>query len=147
MSSKLKKISLSIATAILCVACQTNDVEKEADTMALTLTGQVWHLTTLAGTPAKLGENKKSVSIEFLAEKNTYRGYAGCNNYSGSYDSAENKLEMGPARATRMFCQNASEQENKLFHALSSVDNYKISAKTLTVTDDLNQVLAVFTSK
>ncbi|WOH36897.1 META domain-containing protein [Thalassotalea fonticola] len=146
MSPQLTKICLTIAASILCVACQTNDVKPEANPMALTLTGQVWQLTSLAGIPAKTGENKKSVNIEFLTEKNTYRGYAGCNNYSGSYDSSGRKLEIGPARATRKFCQNTSEQESKLFNALSAVDNYKIVDKTLTVTNDLNQILAVFTA-
>ncbi|WNC68977.1 META domain-containing protein [Thalassotalea nanhaiensis] len=147
MNSLLKKLSLGITASILCVACQSNDIEKEQETVVHTLTGQVWNLTTLAGVKATLGENNKPVSIEFLTEKNTYRGYGGCNNYSGRYESEEHNLEIGPARATRMFCQKGSEQENKLFNALSAVDNYIISEKTLTVSDDLNQVLAVFTTK
>lgn len=147
MSSLLKNISLCTVASILCVACQSNDIDKDKKTVALMLTGQVWNLTTLAGKPAVVGENAKAVNIEFLIEKNTYRGYAGCNNYSGRYETADNNLEIGPARATRKFCQNTSEQENKLFNALSAVDNYKITDKTLTITDDLNQVLAIFTTK
>ncbi|WNC71910.1 META domain-containing protein [Thalassotalea psychrophila] len=147
MSSLLKKLSLGIVASVLCVACQSNDIEKEQEMVALMLTGQIWNLTTLAGAPAIVGESNKAVSIEFLIESNTYRGYAGCNNYSGRFETADNNLEIGPARATRKFCQNTSEQENKLFNALSSVDNYKIIDKTLTVSDDLNQVLAVFTIK
>ncbi|OUS26567.1 hypothetical protein A9Q98_10390 [Thalassotalea sp. 42_200_T64] len=54
------------------------------------------------------------------------------------------KLELGPARATRKYCAQSSTQETALFQAMAAVSTYSIEAKTFTLKDDLNRVLAVF---
>ncbi|KGJ92177.1 META domain-containing protein [Thalassotalea sp. ND16A] len=143
MTSLIKNIGLSISLLFAAVGCQSQPGADVA-TKQLTLTGQVWQLTTLAGNKAVSGDNNNTVNIEFLAENNTYRGFAGCNNYSGSYMAKAEKLELGPARATRKYCAQSSTQESVLFKAMAAVSTYRIDNKTFTLKDDLNQVLAVF---
>ena len=146
MNLVFKSIGLSIVTVFCLAACQSSNLVTEENT-SLSLAGQVWQLTTLAGKPITLDKNKTSVSIEFSPEEATYSGFAGCNNYRGRYKASEHSIEIAPAMATRKFCQHLSEQERKFFNALHTTDNYNIVEKKLTLIGNSNQILAVFNSK
>ncbi|WP_157726573.1 META domain-containing protein [Thalassotalea crassostreae] len=137
-----KNIIAIITAMTITMGCQNNNAAENEEN--LTLEGHYWVLKTIAGKSAIKGENNKPVSIEFLAENNIYRGFGGCNNYSGSFEKEQNTISFGPARATRKFCQTTMDQESALFEILSKASSYKLSKDTLTVGSDVNQVLAVF---
>ena len=137
-----KNIIAMIAAMAITMGCQNNIATENEEN--LTLEGHFWVLKTIAGKNAIKGENNKPVSIEFLAENNIYRGFGGCNNYSGSFEKELKTISFGPARATRKFCQATMDQESALFDILSKASSYKLTKDTLTVGSDVNQVLAVF---
>ena len=148
MRIKHNILSVFFISIFALLGCQnTEPSQQEKEQMPKTLTGHTWSLQTLTGKDAFLGANNKPLTIEFLDEKLNYRGFGGCNNYSGRYALEDNKIEFGPAMATRKFCEKSMKQETAYFKALSEAATFKIEANTLTISDQLNQVLAIYTTK
>ncbi|MEW6998999.1 META domain-containing protein [Colwelliaceae bacterium BS250] len=149
LPQKLKNAQLKfilpvvVMSSMLLSACQNSMISDES-TEQLTLVGQPWQLITLSGKPAILGESQRPLKIEFLTENNVFRGFAGCNNYSGGFTYTDNSIEFGPAMATRKFCADFSEQENKYLMAISNAKYFQIKNQKLTLTDKTDQVIAVY---
>ncbi len=74
------------------------------------LTGKVWALTELKGTPPLAGVG---ISAEFTADGKV-SGSAGCNRYSGTYTVSGNSITFSsPMATTMMMCdESVMEQEN-----------------------------------
>ena len=65
-------------------------------------------------------------------------GNSGCNTYSGGYETAGEKLKVGPLASTRMFCESPAgvmDQEQQYLTALQNAATFEISADTLTIRD------------
>ncbi len=70
-----------------------------------------------------------------LFEEGTVAGGAGCNNYTGGYETDGGSITIGPLAATRMFCEGAMDQETAYFVLLEQVDSYKVSGNDLTLSN------------
>jgi heat shock protein HslJ len=65
-------------------------------------------------------------------------GHAGCNSYTGSFESGEGTLKVGALASTRMMCAGppgVMEQETKYLGALQSSATYKIEGNMLWIRD------------
>lgn len=145
MPQTIKK--LVVISCILLSACQSNLLTTGSEKAApeqLPLIGQPWQLITLTGKSVSLGESDKPLSIEFLTKNSVFRGFAGCNNYSGSFSYSNNTIEFGPAMATRKYCANFSAQESHYFTAISNAKYFIIKNQQLIITDKIDQVIAVY---
>jgi heat shock protein HslJ len=71
-------------------------------------------------------------------------GFAGCNNFFGSYELDGSSLTFGPMGATRMACPDLETGlEMSVFEALESTRNWKKSDGDLLLLDE-DAVLARF---
>ena len=71
-------------------------------------------------------------------EDGSLTGSAGCNTYSAAYQLDGNKITIGPAATTRMFCGEPAgvmEQETAYLQALGKVTSYQIQGDVLTLLD------------
>ena len=74
-------------------------------------------------------------------------GQAGCNSYTGPFESSNGTLKVGTLASTRKLCQSPSgvmEQETKFLAALQNAATYKIEGNILWIRDagDAAQVIA-----
>lgn len=74
-------------------------------------------------------------------------GHAGCNNYTGPFESGTGTLKVGPLASTRKLCPSppgVMEQEGKYLAALQNAATYKIEGNMLWIRDagDATQVIA-----
>jgi heat shock protein HslJ len=68
-------------------------------------------------------------------EDGTVMGSAGCNGYSGRYETDGGSMTIGPLVSTLMFCEGAMDQETAYLALLGSVDSYKVSGNDLILSD------------
>lgn len=112
------------------------------------LTNTYWKLMTLAGKPATIGAGGKELRLQLMAKDQRFHGFAGCNNYSGSYKvTADNGLELGQAMSTRMACAEGMEQEQAYLAMLPEVGSYTIEGESLRLLDTNGVELARFESR
>ena len=120
-----KNISLLIFTIILVSGCAsdhkkskaTPPVQKTSDT---SLDNSEWLLEDLYGQPRLLGE---PIQLHF-APQGGLTGFAGCNNYSGTYSRTKTgTCLISEVKLTEKTCQPAAlmEQERKLAAQLRKV--------------------------
>ena len=83
-----------------------------------------------------------------MEQDKRFHGFAGCNNYSGSYTvKSDNGLELGQAMSTRMACVEGMEQEQAYLAMLSEVVSYTIEGESLHLLDTNGAELASFESR
>ena len=71
-------------------------------------------------------------------------GSAGCNNYTADYTVDGDSLSIGPAAATRMFCEGLMDQEAAFLAAMQSSSSFKLETDQLQILNDAGQVVADF---
>jgi heat shock protein HslJ len=106
-----------------------------------------WRLVVLgnATVPALPGGRQPSLRLDQAQKRVT--GYAGCNNFFGSYELAGTSLKFGPLAATRRACpEPQSSVETKYLEALAKVRGWKLEAGELLLVAN-SEVLARLTTK
>ncbi|MCC7161504.1 MAG: META domain-containing protein, partial [Anaerolineae bacterium] len=77
------------------------------------------------------------LTLAFGAD-NRVGGNSGCNTFSGTYESGDGKLTIGPLASTLMACPEPAgvmEQEAQYLAALQKAATYEIAGDTLTIRD------------
>ncbi len=101
----------------------------EAERIAFTqsLSEYKWLLTELNGRPiSTLGEIKIQPYIQFGEESNQINGYAGCNQFTGTYTLRPgNAIEFSHMASTLKACPDM-DLETMLFEVLESADEWRI---------------------
>lgn len=95
------------------------------------LTGKVWALTELKGTPPAAGVG---ISAQFSSDGKV-SGSAGCNRYNGTYTISGNSITFSsPMATTMMMCEQAvMEQESAYLQALGEAKTYAVNGDQLTL--------------
>ena len=98
------------------------------------LEGTAWQLKELPGPQsAALGRLTRPVTLRF--ESGRLSGFAGCNNFSGSYALDGDQLKIGPVASTQMACPEPGSSIETAFHkALSGTLRYAVDGDHLTAT-------------
>jgi len=120
------------------------DGESMELTRMTTLTGSMWYLESIAGTPAVDGT---IVTLEFTADGEA-RGNTGCNIYRTQYNASDESITFDTnILTTRRACiaDGAAEQETAFLDALRGANGYNVNGDQLTVTYGDGEVL-VFNS-
>jgi putative lipoprotein len=94
---------------------------------------------TLEGTTWAWDQSLPGQDITALFENGQLSGFAGCNNYRGSYvttsTAGRNMVEIGPLATTRMACEQAiMDLEDKYLTALQSATSYRLEGFALEIT-------------
>ena len=105
------------------------------------LEGTAWKLNEITGPkPASAAGLTRPATLRF--ESGRMSGYAGCNNFSGSYSVEGGGLRVGPVASTQMACQEPGASVERAFHqALTGTLQYSIDGDALTLTSSSGATL------
>lgn len=109
--------------------------------MPAPLEGAAWRLEELPGAQvAALAKLDRPVTVRF--ESGRLSGFAGCNNFSGSYTLAGNQLKIGPVASTQMACPEPASSIETAFHkALSGTLVFAVDGDHLAATTAAGETL------
>jgi heat shock protein HslJ len=79
---------------------------------------------------------EKPITLNFNPEKHAIAGFAGCNQYFGTYTSNKSTVSFQGIGSTRMFCQETMATEMKFLTALEQVESFKIEDDALLLLAD-----------
>lgn len=93
----------------------------------------IWILTALPGQSLPTAEDRKAVTMSFDAGR--VHGFAGCNQFIGSYTLEGDQLVLGPLAGTMMACpEPAMSLEGRFLTSLSSTLAVAVTGDTMTLT-------------
>ena len=131
---------------LLFISCKNETGDKS---IATSLTGVKWRLIELNGEEINYdSHNQDEIHIILDSTNNEIRGFAGCNNFNGSFtykDKGRIKIKENLI-STMMVCPN-SNLEDKFFEVLKTIDNYSISGQALYLNKARMAPLAKFSCK
>jgi heat shock protein HslJ len=103
-----------------------------------------WTLASLGGQPAVLGAGGRPATLLLTDISSRASGFAGCNQFSGSYTLSGSSLSFGPLAMTRMACAQGGELESRYTMALGQVTEWKMTSTGLELRKG-STLLAKFT--
>jgi putative lipoprotein len=120
---------LEAVTLIMLAACHSAPPGGTAP--AASPVGVEWTLSSLGGQPAGKGAGDKPATLLLTDISGRASGFAGCNQFSGTYSLAGNSLTFGPLALTRMACADGSELERRYTMALEQTTDFKVTSQGL----------------
>lgn len=126
---------------ILVAACAPKSRPAASEQADSSLTNTRWKLVALTSLPNGLPALPKDVFIQM--DTGRIKGFGGCNSYFGGYTLKEKSLQFSGVGSTKMFCQETMEVEDKLFKAINSTNQYRITGTKLELLQH-KDVLATF---
>lgn len=133
----------AICIAMLLVSCM-KQAAPPPGAEAAGIEGIQWYLTEVDGSPVSptAGDKQPHMLLDPVEKQAT--GFAGCNNFFGSYELNGSSLTFGPMGATRMACPDLETGlEASVFEALENTREWKIEGGDLLLLE-ANGVLARF---
>jgi heat shock protein HslJ len=138
--------TLSIVASYEIVDAQLHLKNANGDTILLfaaeepiSLTDVTWNLVSYNnGKEAMVSTIIGTEITADFAEEGALTGSAGCNSYTASYETDGEKITIGPAASTRMFCaepEGIMEQESQYLTALENAAVYMIDSSRLEIRD------------
>jgi len=106
--------------------------------------GVEWRLVSIGGTPAGTGASGQPATLRLDETSGRASGYAGCNQFSGSYTLSGSSLSFGPLAMTRMACAQGGELESRYTMALGQATAWKMTSTGLELRKG-STLLAKFT--
>lgn len=92
-----------------------------------------WQLMELGGKAFNHSAEGRSVTLSFDVQNGVISGFAGCNNFRGSFTAAAgNRIRFATIAATKMACSNL-EGETEFLRVLENADNYTIADSILSL--------------
>ncbi len=107
-----------------------------------------WKLESLEGKDySSFKRDGNEVGFTMFADNKRITGYAGCNNFFGTYKvEPGNRIHFSEIGATKMMCPDSDFNENDFLKILGLADNYTIRGNRLELKVGGGEPLAVFTS-
>lgn len=144
-----KAVGYGMAMLLFILLVSFNDSEAGQSMPAVTgIEDAKWQLVELNNEPVSplAGEKRPHILLDSTQKKAT--GFAGCNNFFGSYEIDEDALKFGPVGSTRMACPDLQlNLETAFFNALDQTNRWEIKNDVLFFLDDSDVVLARFTKE
>lgn len=110
-------------------------------TSSPSLTGREWRLVELGGRPAGAGAQDRAATLRL--EDGRASGFAGCNRFSGGYETDGSRLTFSPLAATRMACEQGMQLERDYLAALEATRTFRLTPQGLELLGE-SGVLARF---
>ncbi len=109
--------------------------------------GPKWRLVEVIDAPVSLQPGERRPFIIFDATNRQASGFAGCNNFFGSYELDGSSLKFGLIGANRMFCEGAAgEVEMRFMELLEQTRAWELRDGALFFLDS-SKVLVRFTTE
>jgi heat shock protein HslJ len=103
-----------------------------------------WYLMAVDGAPVSPMANDRQPHMRLDPAQKQATGFAGCNQFFGSYELDGSSLTFGPMGATRMACPDLETGlETSVFEALENTREWKMADGVLLLLDG-DAVLARF---
>ena len=100
--------------------------------------GVEWRPVAIAGEPVPLDSDLR---VRFLADGETH-GFAGCNDFGGSFKRSDSRIVVGPLRTTRRACaDDVMNRESAFLRALQSAASTEASTGELRVVGEGGEIL------
>lgn len=113
----------------------------------LSLQGIRWHLAELEGEAIAQEETSRRPYLEVAVDAETFSGFSGCNNYTGSYTLEGTTVAFGNSASTRKNCDGAMDLEARYLAMLASVATWRMENQQLVVGDSERRALARFVAE
>lgn len=120
---------MEIVTLIVLAACHQASPDTAAP--ASSPVGIEWTLTELGGGPAGHGAGGRPATLLLTDISSLASGFAGCNQFSGTYTLSGTSLTFGPLAMTRMACAAGDELERRYSMVLEQTTALKVTSKGL----------------
>ena len=121
---------------IMLIRVNTDETKKSTE-----LADTYWRLSAIHGTAVVTPEDKRSPYLQFITDGNVAQGYSGCNQFSGNWTIANERIELGPMAMTMMACADSMETETAFMQALEAMDNHRIQGDELRMFQGDTEVL------
>ncbi len=105
-------------------ACAKVATAPKADRPLYTLAGSEWGPKTASGTPEPF--------VQFRS-KGELSGFAGCNNFFGTYELDGTVLTIGPLASTKKMCAQGMDEERDFLQALQNARRIKATHLKLNI--------------
>jgi heat shock protein HslJ len=92
-----------------------------------------WTLVALGEKSDPVGADGKAVTLRLESATSRANGFAGCNNYSGSFELNAGRLAFGPTMSTKIFCESSQGVEDAYLKALAGVSSWELAGGVLTL--------------
>jgi heat shock protein HslJ len=136
-------VGSALCIAMLLLSCMKQETPPPG-AEAAGIEGIQWYLTEVGGAPISPMAGDKQPHMLLDPEEKQATGFAGCNNFFGSYELDGSSLTFGPMGATRMACPDLETGlEASVFHALENTRKWEKAEKELLLLDG-DDVLARF---
>jgi len=147
MDYEMMKRTVVIVCAMLLITLAASCIKRETGNISpavFHIEGPEWRLVEVSGTPVSPLAGEKQPHIIFDPAQKQVTGFAGCNNFFGSYELNGSSLKFGPVGSTRMACPDLQMSlETEVFIALDKTRSWDIRDGVLLLLDD-SEVLARF---
>ena len=117
------------ALCILIMGCATSAADSKPQAELL---NTLWRFTEVAGVPVTTEPDQREPSFVLKFDGERVTGFAGCNQFSGSFTSGPGLLDFGELMSTRMACPQL-DTEQRVFEALAKTTAYTIEGERLTL--------------
>jgi heat shock protein HslJ len=110
----------------------------------LPLEGSVWSLSGIAQNDAVVS-TAVDEKITLAFKDGQAAGFAGCNNYFGSYKLSGDGVTFGPLASTKKACEgDPGQREMEFLTALGRVTSFRIERNQLTLLDSDKKMVMLF---
>jgi heat shock protein HslJ len=133
---------MAVLTLVALAACQPSNPYPAGP--AGSPVGVEWKLVELNGQPAGIGANGQPATLMLSKDGSKASGYAGCNQYSGSFTLVDDALIFGPLAVTRMACARGDQPERTYTMALEQTTGFAMTSDGLELRKG-STLLAKFT--
>ncbi|MCC6840298.1 MAG: META domain-containing protein [Flavobacteriales bacterium] len=129
------KLQLPLAALALGVVLSANTcTEKSASTSgAQDQVPGKWVLATLNGAAVEMPEGKEMPFLSIDSLGVNVNGYAGCNRVFGTMKVWGDSIAFPGLAATRMYCQETQQVEDRFLQALNEARTYQVDGSKLVL--------------
>lgn len=106
------------------------------------LTNTYWKLVEIGGVAVSAHSDQREVHMLLEVGENKVRGFAGCNQFFGNYETTGDSLRLGRLASTQMACPYLDE-ETAFLNSLGKAKTYSIMGESLKLSDG-SRVVARF---
>lgn len=118
---------LSLGLLVLMQTCSGS-----SETTRKALLGNTWTLASIMGEPVDTA--LRAPTLAFSEAESRANGFAGCNQFFGTYSLSGDSLLFSGIGSTKMFCERSMELEDRYLDLLEKTENFVVSEKESTLT-------------
>jgi heat shock protein HslJ len=136
----MKKLLYSVISfsLLFIISCSSSKIQNNVSD----ITSNHWELITLSG--KVIDKNAGIPNVRFTSD-NVFKGYTGCNEFTGTYKYEGGKLTLDQGIMTKMYCADSPEME--FLTAVKKVTGFKIAGEELVMLNGTTELMKFIPKK